>query len=229
MLSRLAILCFLLTIGLKLTAQDKLVGSVSEPVSAIKELRKGTLIVRLPSNQRKMKALKEALEKDDNSSQREKWLQRELEATQEETQTFNNTMFRAFGEAYDFSAVQFTYDYLTPELKAGNFQGNLLNEELEPSSAIALEKSPAFILSFGRTNKDYSDGVEAMVILGEQLKSPPPPFPYYQRLNDLQAFWGNIFPRSDQELFDAMRLVGKLNKKLHKFYNRNVGATDSGE
>lgn len=209
-----------------LPAQDAEADSVRGPVAAIKDLRAGTLLVRLPSNQRKITALQDALENDDNSERRATWLQKELKATREGTSTFNNNMYRAFQEAYDFSEMLFTYDYFTPELKAGRFRGHLLNAGLQPDSSITLDKQPVFILSFGRTSKDYSDGVEAMVILGSGLKSPPPPFPYYQRLNDLQAFWGNLFPRPDQELFDAMRLVGKLNKKLYKFYNRNVQATD---
>jgi|AntRauTorckE5430_2_1112549.scaffolds.fasta_scaffold04946_5 hypothetical protein len=226
MLSRMTLLFALLAFGIALPAQDTQADSNDTPTEAIKDLRGGTLIIRLPSNQRKMTALQDALENDDNAERREKWLQKELQATREETKVFNNNMYQAIREAYNFSDIRFTYDYFTPELKAGQFRGHLLNADLKPDTSIALDRKPVFILSFGRTSKDYSDGVEAMVILGEQLKSPPPPFPYYQRLNDFQAFWGNIFPRSDQELFDALRLVGKLNKKLYKFYNRNVNAAD---
>lgn len=226
MLSRLTLLLALMAFGIVLSAQDTTAVPVSTPVAAIKDLRNGTLIIRLPSNQRKMTALQDALENDDNTKRRAKWLEKELAATREETRTFNNNMYRAFRESYNFSDIRFTYDYFTPELKAGNFQGHLLNAELEPDASITLEQKPAFILSFGRTNKDYSDGVEAMVVLGEQLKSPPPPFPYYQRLNDFQKFWGSLFPREDQDVYDALRLVGKLNDKLYKYFNRNAGPTD---
>lgn len=199
-----------------------------DPVAAIKALREGTLIVRLPSGQRKMAALEEALEKEEKGSSRAEWLRKELESTRLETQSFNENMYGAFREIYDFSDLRFTYDYATPELKAGRFKGHLLNEDLKPSADIGVENLPVFILSFGRTNKEYSDGVEAMVILGEQLKSPPPPFPYYQRLNDFKAFWGSIFPRPDQEEYDALRLVGKLNEKLEKFYNKNTAGANAG-
>lgn len=228
MLSKCILSFVLLAFTLVLPAQQTEVDAdaATDPIAAIKGLRSGTLIIRLPSNRRKMAALKEALNNDDNTDRRKKWLEKELEATREATKSFNNNMYRAFREAYHFSAIRFTYDYFTPELKAGDFKGHLLNEELVPDPAIGLDKKPAFILSFGRTQKDFSDGVEAMVILSRQLKSPPPPFPYYQRLNDFQAFWGNLFPRPDQEIFDALRLVGKLDKKLYKYYNRNVLATD---
>lgn len=226
MLYRLTLLFALLALGTTLSAQDGMPAAVSAPVAAIQDLRTGTLIIRLPSNQRKIAALQDALEHGDNTDRRTRWLVKELAATQEETRIFNNNMFRAYRESYSFSDVRFTYDYFTPELKAGNFKGHLLNEDLEPDAAIDLEKKPVFILSFGRTSKDYSDGVEAMVILGRQLKSPPPPFPYYQRLNDFQKFWGSIFPREDQDEYDALRLVGKLNEKLYKFYNENRQVTD---
>ncbi|MEQ8703892.1 MAG: hypothetical protein RIC19_08220 [Phaeodactylibacter sp.] len=226
MLSRLLLFFALLTFSFVLPAQDTQADAASDPVTAIKNLRSGTLIIRLPSNRRKITALRDALENDQNNVQRQKWLEKELQATHEQTQTFNNNMYRAFQESYDFSDIRYTYDYFTPELKAGQFTGHFLNADLEPDEGISLGKKPVFILSFGRTNKDFSDGVEAMVVLGEQLKSPPPPFPYYQRLNDFQAFWGNLFPRDDQNEWDALRLVGKLNGKLYKFYNRNVSATD---
>lgn len=199
-----------------------------DPVAAIKALREGTLLVRLPSSQRKIAALEESLAKEETGTARAKWLRKELEATRSETQSFNENMHQAFREAYGFSDLRFTYDYATPELKAGRFKGNLLDEDLEPSAEVEMGELPVFILSFGRTSKEYSDGVEAMVILGEQLKSPPPPFPYYQRLNDFKAFWGSIFPRPDQEIYDALRLVGKLNEKLEKFYNKNTAGANAG-
>ncbi|TXB61662.1 hypothetical protein [Phaeodactylibacter luteus] len=190
------------------------------PGQAIRELKAGTLIVRLPSNRRKMEALRSELEKEEEGTVRHKWLAKELATTKEETDTFNLYMYRAFQEAYDFSAVQFTYDYFTPQLKTGDLAGALLNEQLQPDNRIAPPDGPYYLLRFGQTQKDYSDGIEAMVVMTPDLKNMAPPFPYYQRLNDFTAFIGSIFPRDDQKLFDALRLVGKLNARLKKFYNQ---------
>ena len=226
MLSRSMLFLVLMILSTVISAQDTEANSRRSPVTDIKDLRGGTLLIRLPSNQRKMTALQEAIDKNKSADGQSKWLKKELEATRSETESFNKNMFLAFQESYTFSEIRFTYDYFTPELKAGNFKCHLLNENLEPDASLTIPNKPVYILSFGRTNKEYSDGVEAMVVMNGELKSPPPPFPYYQRLNDFQAFWGNLFPRPDQEIYDANRLVSKFNKKLFKFYNRNVSATD---
>ena len=78
MLSRLTLLLALMAFGIVSYAQDTTAVPVSTPVAAIKDLRSGTLIIRLPSNQRKMTALQDALENDDNTNQRAKWLEKEV-------------------------------------------------------------------------------------------------------------------------------------------------------
>ena len=116
-----------------------------------------------------MTALQEAIAKNKSAAGQSKWLKKELEATRSETESFNKNMFLAFQESYTFSEIRFTYDYFTPELKAGNFKGHLLNENLEPDASLTIPNKPVYILSFGRTNKEYSDGVEAMVVMNGLL------------------------------------------------------------
>lgn len=65
-----------------------------------------------------------------------------------------------------------------------------------------------------------------MVILGEGLKSFFLFFLYYQCLNDFQKFWGSIFLWEDQDEFDVLCFVGKLNEKLYKYFYWNVGFID---
>ncbi|HKK79768.1 MAG TPA: hypothetical protein VJ933_09070 [Phaeodactylibacter sp.] len=188
--------------------------------AAIQELKEGTLLVRLPSRQRKMDAMEQVLNGYAPDDKRRARMERLLQETQEEAATFNRNMMTAFRDSFDFAKVRFFYDYNTPEVKAGETAGLLLNEDLEADPSITLPDQPAYILGFGQTNKDYSDGLEAMFIMSGDFERMGPPFPYYQRLNDFAAFMGSIFPAPNQEMRDALRVVGKLDQKLDKFYER---------
>jgi hypothetical protein len=188
--------------------------------TAIRELQEGTLLVRLPSRKRKIEAMEQVLSQYGPEDKRRPRLEKLLRITREEAETFNRNMTMAFRDSFDFAEVRFFYDYNTPEIKAGETAGLLLNEDLKADPAITLPDQPTYILGFGQTNKDYSDGLEAMFIMSSDFERMAPPFPYYQRLNDFAAFMGSIFPAPDQEKRDALRLVGKLEKKLRGFYEK---------
>ena len=187
---------------------------------AIQELKESTLLVRLPSRQRKIDAMEQVLSGYAPDDKRRPRMERLLQETREEAATFNRNMVTAFRDSFDFAKVRFFYDYDTPKLKAGEAAGIFLNERLKADPSISLPGEPYFILGFGQTQKDYSDGLEAMFIMDEEFERMVAPFPYYQRLNDFAAFMGSIFPAPDQEMRDALRLVGKLNQKLERFYER---------
>lgn len=186
----------------------------------IKSLKDGTLLVRLPSRQRKIDAMEQVLSGYAPDDKRRPRMEKLLRETREEAATFNRNMMTAFRDSFDFSEVRFFYDYNTPKLKAGESAGLFLNEELTADPSIPLPDGSYFILGFGQTQKDYSDGLEAMYIMDSDFKRMTAPFPYYQRLNDFAAFMGSIFPAPNQEMRDALRLVGKLQKKLRAFYQK---------
>ncbi len=198
--------------------------NAQDTLSAIEELKKGVLLVRLPSNQRKIQTMEEVLANAESASSRRQ-LKKRLEATREETRLFNESMVAAFREKYSFSDYRFFYDYQTPALKQGNWDGIFLNENLEETPGLEPESGPFMVLGFGKTKKDYSDGVEAMYFMDQELERMQEPFPYYQRLNDLAAFFYGIFPAPNQELRDALRVVEKMNVKLQKHYERTKDRT----
>lgn len=187
---------------------------------AIKRLKEGTLLVRLPSRQRKIDAMEEVLSGYAPDDKRRARMERLLQETRVEAATFNRNMMTAFRDSFDFAEVRFFYDYNTPKLKAGESAGLFLNETLRADPSIQLPDGSYYILGFGQTHKEYSDGLEAMFIMSSDFERMGPPFPYYQRLNDFAAFMGSIFPAPNQEMRDALRLVGKLDQKLDKFHER---------
>lgn len=185
---------------------------------SINSLKEGVLIVRLPSQQAKTDAIREVINTPGASEAARKRLEKQLETAISSQREFNLNMMRAFREAYDFSDVLFIYDTSTSLLKTGNHSGIFLDSSLQAQPGIRLEKAPYFILHFGSTSSETSDGVEAMIILDGQFKRLEKPFPFYQRLNDFSAFIGSFLPKPNQKTEDALRIVDKLNKKLNKYF-----------
>ena len=186
---------------------------------SVRALKQGTLIVRLPSYQTKIDGLKDVLSSAGPDSPNRKRIEKQLEQTLADRQEFNQNIMEAFREAYNFSEVHFMLDTATATLKTGQLQGYFLNDNLETDPAIQLEGPiPYFILRFGSTSNMTTDGLEAMVVMNDRFQDMYKPFPYYQRLNDFAAVMGSIFPAPDQKKKDALRIVGKLNAKLHDFY-----------
>lgn len=188
---------------------------------SIEKLNGGVLIVRLPFYQTKIEGMKGILSSSGPDSPNRKRIEKQLEETLADRKEFNRNMIRAFREVYDFSEVFFMPDTATASLKAGQARGFFLNDSLEIDAGIQLEgPAPYFVLRFGSTSDMTTDGVEAMVIMNDRFEDLSKPFPYYQRLHDFTAFMGSIFPAPDQKEKDALRIVGKLNDKLHDYLGR---------
>ena len=182
------------------------------PAESIRALHEGTLIVKLPTRTTKIKAMQKLL--DDPG------LEKLIAINKAEAEAFNRNMVMAFDSTYSFSNVLFTYDYHYDKLKNGEFEGIFLNKKLQEDASITPGGKPYFVLRFGSSKTEGSTGVDAMVVMDDQMGDLKAPFPYYQRLNDLAAFIGSILPAPEQDKRDAIRLVEKLDKKLYRFYEK---------
>jgi len=197
----------------------------SSPADYIRSLHDGTLIVKLPTRTTKINAMQKLLDDPDLDSKQRARLEKLIAINKEEAATFNRNMALAFDSTYSFSNVLLTYDYHYDKLKNGDLDGIFLNENLEEDASINPGSRPYFVLRFGSSKPEGSSGIDAMVVMDDQLEDLNDPFPYYQRLNDLAAFIGSILPAPEQDKRDAIRLVEKLDKKLYRFYEK-VGPGD---
>lgn len=193
-------------------------------VDHIIALKEGTLIIKLPTHTTKLNAMRELADDPEVYPERRERLKKLIAETEADAQQFNENMTMAFDSNYTFSKVLFTYDYHYDRLKAGEMEGIFLNKNLEKDPSIKIEEGPYYILRFGSSQREGSYGVDAMVVMTDQMKDLSAPFPYYQRLNDFSAFLGSIFPAPEQEKRDAIRLVGKFNKRLLRYGNNKEEA-----
>lgn len=152
----------------------------------IEQLKKGVLVVRLDAQRRPLMLL---LEQGDTAA-----------AIQWAAQTIQKNKHRmsAFLNAYSFSKILFTYNYLTDSLSSGHTKGIFLDTnlvripdcELNASFYLLADEDYVFNSSIGFVPEDsvqyvteHGTPVRKMAIVlknkyGHQLKSP---FPYFQK------------------------------------------------
>lgn len=167
----------------------------------IKALKKGVLLVRLPSNRKKIDALEKTLE--DSLSQRDyKNVSKTLNRTLKETEKLHTGIISAMGSVYSFSLYGFFMDYDTRDLMEGN--GKLYHGDMKTAFELNKEAS-VYIMSVGRTTETP---IDAFLVMNSDLDILPQPFPSQISRSGFAGLFGN----------DASH-IKRLNKKLWRYYN----------
>ncbi|HMQ46664.1 MAG TPA: hypothetical protein PKA00_03785 [Saprospiraceae bacterium] len=188
----------------------------------IKELHEGTLIVRIPTQHKKIAALEELLQNKELSPANRKRLEDQLETTRQEAQNFSLYVLEAFDTVYDFSKVLFMYDTDMAALQSSNPSGFFLNREGKADASIVLDQPNFYLLRFGFSTGEATSHTDAMIITDATITDLQKPFPYEVRLTDFISTVGRVLPAPEQEKKDIARAVAKLNRNLHKFFVRMV-------
>lgn len=167
----------------------------------IEALNKGILLVRLPSNQKKIEALQNTLEQD-LSEKEYKNVSRTLNRTFEETEKLHAGIISAMGSVYSFSLFGFFMDYDTQEVLAG--KGKLYHGDMKKE--FVMDKSaPVYVLSTGRTTETP---IDAFLVMDRDLNILPQPFPSQISRSGIAGLFGN----------DTSH-IKRLNKKLWRYFN----------
>jgi len=154
----------------------------------IETVKNGVLLVRLRSNQKLLKAL---LAKGDTVGEHNK--SREIKVKQLE-------IVNAFKLNYQFSKVLFFYSHHSKEVKAKNWNGTILNDELKP---VKFDGTPHLILDPYLVTLTGLDATQnGMSVFDANFKLLEKPFPYYIRKRD-----GIFFLRRD--VFSMVSLLDK--------------------
>ena len=191
--------------------------------SALQKLKdkSTTLIVRLPSNDKKMIELERLTKSESLDSEKVLRMEEILVTTRAMTPAFNSRLMTSFNENYDFSNILFMHDTASISLKNGVTSGIFLDKRIQPDSNIKLETEDYFILHI-----DYDGFPEAMNIndfevLDMQLKELPRPFPQDARSSALFNL-SLLFNRDSgrKQLLVMNKMTEKFNKKLNKAYDK---------
>ena len=164
--------------------------------TAISLLKEGTLLVKLPSYQKKLQILTQQLQQT-TKKRAKKRLQKQLTQTRIDRDTMSNRMQRAFQRWYDFSAVQI----------------------LVEDTALTTD-STQFYLRYGFTDRSTTAGVEAWIITDFQFKDLAAPFPYYVPVKS----WSRKIPSAvegedrSSSVSREEYVVYRLNQRLWSYY-----------
>ncbi len=178
-----------------------------EPETCIKELRKGTLIIRIPTNKPKIDTLTAMVSRSTDPAKKDRLEKQLNEAIEERDSLFADYMF-AFKNNFDFCTVGYMYDYDAKDLNTAHYY-NLEEQEIAVAD---LSEKPLFYLYFERTTDSK---IDALVVYNRSIRQIPGPFPNNFSRGGLNI----IFLKLSGKNFPFWR-VGKMNDQFHKYIDK---------
>lgn len=171
-------------------------------------LESAYLIVRLPSQEKKMQAMEATIADPRTSEAAKAKLQAQLESVRVETKVKNHAIVEAFDRYFNALPVVFVYDTTRNPL-----QTVYLNEQLKETEAPEIENS-IIQLRFGRPVSYSGSGAESMVLTDSQLQDLGPPFPKPVMMTGFGYGFNKII--APETAFEKLleKRVKKLDRKL---------------
>ena len=185
---------------------------------SIKALKEGILVVCLPSNHNKIKALSALLNNPQVGETEKKRIQEQLATTISESQSDNKITIAAFRQEYRFSEIYFAYDTAVIQLRNGIPGGFFLNDSLEVVPRTSLAGKPWFVLRMGYTDATQNSGAEAFMLSDSNLNELPPPFPAAIRFDNLSYLINRALAPEIAVRKRMTKVAKKLQQKLGDFY-----------
>lgn len=180
----------------------------TSPGKAIRDLKKGVLIVRLPGEYNK-------IEKMQRLNMTEK-AQKVIAKRDEE----NKLWLEAFTKNYTFSEVLFAYDSLRKSTLDAGCKNCFLNADLEIDTNLTLGDRPFLMLFHGNANAETGSGAEGLIFKDPNFKALERPFPYFFKTVTFGYLINKIIKKDSwAESQNIKRLVLRLEERLTEFYD----------
>ena len=184
----LFLLLFLLTFSSVSHAQK----SREKAKENITVLKSGALFVRLRTSELKITALKN------------KGLVKEAEEIRIAQEITNKQIIEAFRKEYNFSKVYFFYSNYSTKVKEGNYNGCLMNVNMEIDSSFTGDK-----YLIGEFDESTTTQMDAFFIKDKNYEQLKKTFPFFIKQNEFL-----VSTRSYEEI------VHDLNLRLIEFYRK---------
>lgn len=206
LLKGMPVLPGLYAIALVLLPISGLSGQDMDMVNAIRELKEGYLVVRMPSSRAKIDTLTRMVDRAQHPGTKGK-LQKMLQETKDERDSLIADYTRAFQNRYNFSKVAYFMDYESRDLASAHFY----KPDGEEVRWEDIHQKPYYLLYFERTEESK---IDALVIHYSSGKTVPRPFPNNFSTGGINVFLVKLLEKS----FADWR-IGRINKKLHNFWD----------
>jgi len=172
--------------------------NIEEARELLQELKQGVLLVRLPTAQYQLEALREAGRQKERAA-----LQRKL--YEEERATL-----LSFKNTFRFCPVYFFPATASDSVRQGLFEGILFDVDGHPVEPTALQGT-IFTGEFSETPKQ---GIEGFILMDQNMVPLQAPFPFYQRKH---GFLG-LISRSKAEILEDYQ--AKLEDYYHSWQGK---------
>lgn len=216
----------LLIMGLSACSTNSFINSDQqsnvEPIQAIKELKEGTLVIRVPMQQRKLDTLASIINRKNSS--KNSWVSKEYDETEAERQNYFNKVLEELSSNYSFSDYLVIADNQYLKLLDGEKSGVFLNSHGNIDDQITLEGN-YLILLLDKVSKQKD-----FIIVDQEGSVLSRPFPndevhngtYRNRGNVLNKFFRSFsnIGKSDAalNLLDLEYGIKNLDRVLKEFY-----------
>ncbi len=176
-----------------------------EPVSSIRELKDGYLIVRFPSMKSKIDTLQSMAQKSSDPDIKNR-LEKVIKETTEQRDATIREYTDAFRTQYNFSKVAFFMDYEARDLPSAKFQ----TIEGKTIAWEQINSGPVYFLHFEHTEESK---IDALVVYNKEGKIVPRPFPN----NFTRGGFSFLFLKFTERSVPDSK-VKNINKRFHKFW-----------
>lgn len=218
-MQKLSILALLLCLTCLLMAQPEgKYWSKSKAYDAAKALKEGVLVVCLPSNHNKIKAMSALVNNPQVGENEKKRIRKQLETTVSESRSDNKIAIAAFRQEYRFSEVYFAYDTAVTQLRQGITEGFFLNDSLDMNPDASLAGKAWFVLRMGYTDASQTSGAESFTMSDSNLEALKPPFPAAIRLDNLGYLINRALAPEIAARKRMTKAARKLQERLGDFY-----------
>ena len=183
-------------------------------IHAIKDIKEGALIVRLPGKHKKLQAMRQELERGKKTKRKEKQYAKELW----ERDNFASKTMQAFKSKYTFSSVFFVYDTAMTHIRNGARSGFLLNDSLQVDTSLTIPQGPVYTLKLAYLDFENTTRIKCWIVTDAKNKELHRPFPYYVKLYGVGRL--NLFYEGKITKEWAERIAIQFDKHFHKYYKK---------
>jgi hypothetical protein len=153
---------------------------------AVEDLHDGALIIRLPTEYKKLKELEKMMEDAEGKKSKLKYLTRRRNSILRQRDSLTNTLIDLFSRNYHFSSIYFLPDTAADAFMNGKREGIFWNTSHESDPGIRMTEESFVISRIGRTEVSSSTGIMAIIFQDSEALDLERPFPYYIRMFSLK-------------------------------------------
>ena len=191
------------------TAQDNL--AWNDAANAIKEVKKGGLVILIPSHKEKFKAVNRLLQSKELSEKKKEKIRLDKENDLENIREYSKKMIGAFREGYDFSPLYFLPDSSFNAFKKGQRKNIFLNDNMEIDKSITMEFPDSYRVGI-RLGSD-----QIIVIRDKDGQIMKEPFPW----RHTYYFWMGVGFNAWVDNIEAMKSDAiRFSRSFKNFYRR---------